>query len=252
MDSTSSRITTIWCSFSTRSPSSQTSRKKPYVRCCVGRFACRRTTTRVHIKGVEDHWADLIGRWTQPETIRRLVQIPVLPTTSSDDFVWPTAAELAIVQEDNRDSLPSSLNQNKDESLWRTAKGAIWIPDNADGAQLRLCVVAHTGPSGHHGYKTSLRILRTRCTWSTDSDDMSTFVKACLHCLSTTGVERSLVRSDRHSMAQSLTIYCNSITSKSLLAPMPRNTCSCCAMTTPTTSGFSCKIQRTRKTWRSR
>lgn len=143
--------------------------------------------TCVHIKGADNVWADLIGRWKQPETLRRLVHIPVLPTTDDEEFVWPTAAEVAKVQLNHMDARPASLLQDSTDGLWRDGNGAVWIPDLAADLQLRMCVIAHTGPSGHRGFKTSLRVLRPFFTWSTDEEDMSNFVKACIHCLSTSG-----------------------------------------------------------------
>lgn len=139
-----------------------------------------------YIKGVDNHWANLIGRWTQPETIRLLVHIPVLPTISSDNFVWPSAKELAEAQNSNPESRFSALLENEDEALWRNANGSVWIPDNTDELQLRLCTIAYTGPSGHRQYKPSLCISRRQFSWTFDKDDMFTFVIACIHCLSTT------------------------------------------------------------------
>lgn len=42
--------------------------------------------TCVHISGEDNIWADLLGRWNPPQTIRRIVLIPVLPSTSSDSI----------------------------------------------------------------------------------------------------------------------------------------------------------------------
>lgn len=35
-----------------------------------------------HIKGDENVWADLLGRWSAPVVIRRLVSVPVLLSSS--------------------------------------------------------------------------------------------------------------------------------------------------------------------------
>lgn len=50
--------------------------------------------TCVHIIGKDNVWADLLGRWTTPITIRRLIKIPLLPYAYSDDFNFPSAAEI--------------------------------------------------------------------------------------------------------------------------------------------------------------
>ena len=40
--------------------------------------------TCFHIKGTDNVWADLLGRWSAGHTIRRLIRITELPTTSKD------------------------------------------------------------------------------------------------------------------------------------------------------------------------
>jgi len=46
--------------------------------------------TCYHIRDEENIWADLLGRWSVGGTIRRLVHITELSSTSTSAFEWPT------------------------------------------------------------------------------------------------------------------------------------------------------------------
>ena len=43
-----------------------------------------------HIKGKENVWSDLMSRWTPSNVLRRLVFIPPLLSSSSDNFIRPS------------------------------------------------------------------------------------------------------------------------------------------------------------------
>jgi len=66
-------------------------------------------------------------------------------------------------------------------------EGKVWIPTTATDLQLRLCVVAHAGASGHRGVKTTLRALTNVFFWTTVAEDVATFVSECLHCMTIAG-----------------------------------------------------------------
>ena len=53
--------------------------------------------------------------------------------------------------------------------------------------QVRLCVVAHFGISGHRGAETSLQRLKLRFWWHGMAKDVKFFVTTCLHCASAQG-----------------------------------------------------------------
>lgn len=53
------------------------------VRLSAYNFVCH------HITGEDNVWTDLVSHWAMPMTIRRLVNIPPLPTTFSE-FEWPS------------------------------------------------------------------------------------------------------------------------------------------------------------------
>ena len=139
----------------------------------------------IHIKGSENVWADLLSRWAtlSNNTIRRLVTVPQLPSTSENEFEWPTSEEILKVQ--SASSRPLHLKHT--DGLWLTSSGQTWIPDNADELQLRLCIIAHTGAPGHRGIEAKTKSLADKFYWTTLSNDVQLFFKSCIHCLSPTG-----------------------------------------------------------------
>ena len=112
------------------------------------------------------------------------MHIPELPTTDRD-FTWPTTQEIHDVQQAAAHERPPNLHLDND--LYCTQENSIWIPASATDLQLRLCITAHTGPAGHRGMDATYRTLRDAYYWDTLQDDVRTFVRACIHCLSTVG-----------------------------------------------------------------
>lgn len=53
----------------------------------------------MHIRGEENVWADLLGRWSAPPIVRRLISIPPLLSASAEDFSWPRSEEIVQLQE---------------------------------------------------------------------------------------------------------------------------------------------------------
>ena len=145
--------------------------------------------TCFHIKGQDNVWADLLGRWSAPPTLRRRVRISVLPSSSEEDFEWPSREFNSISQKHADSERPPNLDLV--EGLWCNPMGAVSIPDEDSDPQLRLCIIAHTGPSGHRVGDSTPRVLRKSYFWSTISTDVRTLVRGCLHCLRTFGRESS-------------------------------------------------------------
>lgn len=115
--------------------------------------------TSIHIKGQDNVWADLLSRWSAPApTIRFLVHILELYSSYAPVFEWPTCEEIAKVQEESEERA-FSLFQNTAGGLWKTAKKEILVPDDAADLQLRPCVTAQKGPSGHRGPTATLQPL---------------------------------------------------------------------------------------------
>ena len=162
---------------------SQTSIRKVVrwaVRLCAYNYTC------IHISGADNVWADLLSRWHIGFKIRRLITIPALPSASDAEFKWPSNEEIARVQSDSTRPLHLRL----EDGLWRTKDNRIWIPSDADNLQLRLCVISHTSAAGHRGRASTLRTLSSLFYWDSIVEDVGLFVKACIHCLSTTGGDR--------------------------------------------------------------
>lgn len=150
------------------------------VRLSVYNYTC------IHIKGPDNVWGDLLGRWsTTPSTIRHLVHILELPSSSAKDFEWPTGEELHKIQH-TRAKRPSDLVQG-DDGIWKTEKSSVWIPADAADFQLRLCVIAHTGPAGHRARTATLQAIQKEFFWRYMEEDVHKFVRGCIHCISTTG-----------------------------------------------------------------
>lgn len=74
--------------------------------------------------------------------------------------------------------------------LWTTAKKVIWIPDEASDTQLRLCIIAQMGHAENRGQHVPLQALAKKYFWNTLRSDVHSFVKACIHCISTLGDEK--------------------------------------------------------------
>lgn len=139
-----------------------------------------------HISGSDNIWADMIGRWNAPLMLRRLIYIPTLPSASNADFDWPSTEEVSKLQKDFNRSEPPGLQMNMKKGLLCDERNSIWIPDEANDLQLRLCIVAHTSSAGHRGIQDTKKALHSSFFWSTMQDDIKQFIKYCIHCLLTT------------------------------------------------------------------
>ena len=143
-----------------------------------------------HIEGKANVWADLLSRWqaTESFTIRRIISIPPLSSAADESFDWPNEHNIAEAQSTYADKRPSKLLLQ--DNIWRNMEGAVWIPDEADDLQLRLCIIAHTSASGHRGADATERSLRKQFFWTSLTADVHNFVRSCIHCLSTTGGQK--------------------------------------------------------------
>ena len=117
----------------------------------------------IHISGMDNVWADLMTRWTRPNTIRRLVTIPPLPSTDEESFEWPSGP---TVRETQAQHTPPA-NCDKVYGLWKTKSQQIWIPEIEDDLHLRLRVIAHISAGGHRGVKSTQSALGREFYWGT-------------------------------------------------------------------------------------
>jgi len=144
--------------------------------------------TCFHISGVDNVWADLLGRWNTPPTVQRLINIPVLTSATADDFQWPSGKEIRATQEEFELGRPTELHRKN--GLYRYKDGAIWIPNEAVDLQLRICIIGHTSTAGHRGTNGTESAIREVYHWTTLRDDVRDFVRSCIHCVSTTGGDK--------------------------------------------------------------
>jgi len=144
--------------------------------------------TCIHIPGADNVWADLLSRWAVPNKVRRIINIPLLPSAAADDFIWPNGPEIADEQEKYSSTRPKKLVMV--DGLLAYPTGAVWIPSKSADLQLRICIIGHTSAAGHRGSDATEAAIRKNFLWDTLSEDVSRFVKGCIHCISTTGGKR--------------------------------------------------------------
>ena len=163
-----------------------------------------------HVSGEKNVWADLLSRWGSvplPNTsVKRIhIRIPdtraVVEDTAFDEPIqeaeWPTATAIASAQKTAiaalREGSVSDTCMVKgteiscvEGELWKTAEGAVWIPDD-DTLKLRLMVIAHGGGAGHRGRAVTLQALQERFWWAELEEDVSVFIRKCLQCVKVVG-----------------------------------------------------------------
>ena len=151
-----------------------------------------------HVPGEENVWADMLTRWGSPAILARASRLMLAPISPSleDAFVWPDAKEIRLIQDAARYDLTetdglSDLSLSADSDLYLTKDGQVWVPAEAQDLQLRICIVAHTGPGGHRGHQATLKSVSTLFYWPTLTEDLRTFCNTCLHCRSTIGGDRT-------------------------------------------------------------
>jgi RNase H-like domain found in reverse transcriptase/Integrase zinc binding domain len=152
-----------------------------------------------HVPGVDNIWSDMLTRWAAPTKLVRVSNLMLATTapTEHDDFDWPTAQEIILVQdtalvvEHVSEGRSRPEPQLSDDSLYRTAGGQVWIPAEAHDLQLRICIVAYTGPGGHRGIRTTTDSIKAQFFWQTLVEDVRTFCNTFLHCRSMIGGNRT-------------------------------------------------------------
>lgn len=150
---------------------------------------------------------------------------PELPSFLDKDFSWPTLEEISAIQQEQSSGRPPTLFLQ--DAVWVNPNGAIWIPDSATDLQLRLRIIAYTGLAGHTGASATEMAPHKRYFWSNLLTDIRSFVRACVHCISTVGGVNVHARSDRLYMELLPPISFNLNLSRWKKAKPLRNTFSC-------------------------
>ncbi len=106
-------------------------------------------------------------------------------SVSNADFIWPDKAEVVQIQDKHENLMPSKCHRHGD--LWCNSKGPVWVPDEAEaeGLELRTCIIGHRSSAGHRAAKSTEQSISSNYFWSTMKQDISNFVKKCIHCTST-------------------------------------------------------------------
>lgn len=111
-----------------------------------------------HVPGDQNVWADMLTRWAfkcnttvNVQTIGKLKSLFLAPVNPAVDnkLDWPSQFDLEEAQSRSKSTLESTLTKN--ENLYHTANGKVWIPDDEKLLQLRILVAAHTNRGGQRG-----------------------------------------------------------------------------------------------------
>lgn len=139
--------------------------------------------TCVHIKGFGDVWADVLSRWTPASNVWFKYQIcPHHPRRSLNGLPLPRSslAKISLPML----FLPTSSHLMAFGRISQVPSGSLTI---ATFLQLRLCIIAHTGPSSHLASISTDTTVWKSFFWSTITADVLTFVHFCSYWLLTTG-----------------------------------------------------------------
>ncbi len=149
-----------------------------------------------HIAGDKNVWGDLLSRWgasmkeesTQSARIRAIVSIPSTQVQQQEEFIWPSVTEIYELQQQAiSESSRTNLILDSKRTIYINTEGKIWIPAEAVDLQMRICVIAHAGNSGHRGVDATIQSISEYFIWNTIASDVKSFIASCLHCLSTRG-----------------------------------------------------------------
>lgn len=84
----------------------------------------------IHVPGVQNVWADLLGQWSAPLGLRRIISVPHLVSSQGEYFEWPTADALPELQQKHISIVPKDMKL--ENGLYVNESGAAWIPDPAE------------------------------------------------------------------------------------------------------------------------
>lgn len=100
----------------------------------------------------------MISRWLPLLLVRRILPIQVIPSSKSDDFLWPPMDEISKSQAQHAISRTFEVSIAED-GHYKTYNGTLWIPDEVHDLHLCQCIIARTGTSGHRSADTTERVL---------------------------------------------------------------------------------------------
>lgn len=143
-----------------------------------------------HIDGKRNICADMLTRWTKgyrnerlsTKSICCLVSTADQVVPSAGDIDWPTRETIRASQQ-SAGTKPSDTHEGEDQILRRNDR--IWIPADDTDMKLRILIASHCGSMGHRGQEATESVLREDFLWEGMHDDVTSFVRGCLHCIIT-------------------------------------------------------------------
>ncbi|KAE9122647.1 hypothetical protein PF007_g7378 [Phytophthora fragariae] len=132
----------------------------------------------------------MLSRWGSPSSpprgftpsVKQVVVVPSISPLMDDKFEWPTLQEIRDAQKTTEQ--PDLVAWSSELECLVFGDKRVWIPDSRDLFQ-RICVVAHAGRSGHRGERATAAAIRDWSWWPIPADDVSRFVRSCIHCVAT-------------------------------------------------------------------
>lgn len=128
----------------------------------------------IHMKGQDIVSADFLTHWAAP-SIRHQVSFLVGLLSSYPSFERPSTPNFAALQQAAKGLSETIQSVN---NLWCKASSGIWIPENAGDLQLQLCIIKHTGLSGHRGADFTTGFQQNYFFWYDFLEDIHGFVRA--------------------------------------------------------------------------
>ena len=140
-----------------------------------------------HVAGKQNVWADILTRWTissgsknKSITMKALILAPITPSLDKH-LDWPKREDFETAQKVHNEKAPGRFT--KTDGIFQDSNNVVFIPDQAETLQLRILVAAHTGLSGHRGYRKTRTNIKQHFWWKDIHKQVELFCKSSLHCL---------------------------------------------------------------------
>lgn len=127
-------------------------------------------------------------RLSASAVISCLGPIPELQSSNASDFERHSKEEMFAEQRKYVDGCQRNLSLP--DGLWRNSDDVTLISDDFEDIQIHLSVVAHIVRTRNRGAKSTELTLQKKFVWTHITEDIRTFVLACIHCLSTMRAEK--------------------------------------------------------------
>lgn len=150
-----------------------------------------------HLPGEENVWADMLTRWAvqdptskkahHAKRLKALIVSPISPGLDAR-LDWPKRQDIILSQR-NSAAKPKERFRVQNGCLMDN-RDVVWICPRDRELQLRILVAAHCGMAGHRGWRATHSAISAHFWWESLQADTESFVKSCIHCLSTATGEK--------------------------------------------------------------